>query len=249
MVLSSGMAELRARARDSEVAPSFVEALRAGETVAVIAEIKRRSPSKGIINASIRAGAQARAYVLGGAAALSVLTEPAEFGGDTSDLLEIRRTVDVPLLKKDFHVDESQVWEARALGASAMLFIARALPPDRLECLVDEALEAGVAPLVEVRSQAELERALATPAVAIGVNARDLETLLIDVAVTRELLPRIPLDRIAIAESGLSSTADVERAASLGADAVLVGSALSRSLDPTAAARALASVARRSRRG
>jgi indole-3-glycerol phosphate synthase len=243
------MAELRARARDSVEGPSFVEALRAGETVAVIAEIKRRSPSKGIINASIRAGVQAQAYVLGGAAALSVLTEPAEFGGDTADIVEIRELVHVPLLKKDFHVAEAQVWEARALGASAMLFIARALPPDRLERLVDEALAAGVSPLVEVRSLAELERAMATPAVAIGVNARDLETLVIDSEVTRELLPRIPADRIAIAESGLSTASDVERAASLGADAVLVGSALSASPHPTAAAHALASVARRSRRG
>lgn len=128
-----------------------------------------------------------------------------------------------------------------------MLFIARALAPERLERLVDEALEAGLAPLVEIRTEAELERALATPAIAIGVNARDLETLVIDVDVTAAMIPRIPGDRIAIAESGLSTVADVERVAALGADAVLVGSSLSAAMDPAAAVRELTTVPRRAR--
>jgi len=216
----------------------------AGPSVAVIAEIKRRSPSKGDINPGIDAEERARVYERAGARALSVLTEWAEFGGSADDLKCVAASVGLPVLKKDFHVDESQVWEARAFGASAMLFIARALAPDRLAALVDAALEAGVEPLIEIRSEDELARALSTPARVIGVNARDLETLRIEPWVTEQLLPKIPSDRVRVAESGMSTAEDVRRAAELGAHAVLVGSALSASVDPDAALRALSGVSR-----
>lgn len=241
------LAELRARLLDRPPPPPFAEALAAGGLVAVIAEIKRRSPSKGVINDDIRGSERGGAYVAGGARALSVLTEPLEFGGSLADLVEIGSAVAVPLLKKDFHVHEAQVWEARAHGASAMLFIARALPPSLLDRLVEAAIEAGVEPLVEIRTEGELERALATPARMIGVNARDLETLAIDDALAERLLPAIPGDRLRIAESGMRGVADVERAAALGADAVLIGSALSVARDAQGATAALASVERRRR--
>jgi indole-3-glycerol phosphate synthase len=239
-------AELRAEARDRDASPSFARSL-ARPDVAVIAEVKRQSPSKGVINAGIDAASQARAYASGGAAALSILTEPAEFGGSVADLVAARSVTSIPALKKDFHVHPIQALEARAAGASAMLLIARALAPDRLRELADSAAEHGVEILVEIRSEAELDDALAVDATVIGVNARDLETLVIEPAVTERLMRLIPHDRIAIAESGVSGRADVERAAALGADAVLVGSSISSSSDPTAAVTALTGVPRRAR--
>lgn len=224
--------------------PSFVAALRVGDTVSVIAELKRRSPSKGTLNAGLQATERARLYAEGGARALSILTEPDEFGGSTEDLQQVSSTLALPLLKKDFHVAESQVWEARAHGASAILFIARALAPDRLPSLVELARSAGLDALVEIRSEEELARALDTDAPAIGVNARDLETLEIEPWVTERLIPRIPGDRVRIAESGMTSAVDVERAARLGADAVLIGSTLSSSSDPLALLGALCAVRR-----
>ena len=243
-VLRSRLDELKAKARDAAPAPGFASALRRGAAVAVIAEIKRRSPSKGEINAGIRAGDRAALYEDAGACALSVLTEPSEFGGDVADLVEVRRRVRIPILKKDFHVADEQVWEGRALGASAILFIARALAPGQLDALVGLALEIGIEPLVEVRNEEELARAVATQAPVIGVNARDLETLVIEPWVTERVLPAIPTDRVRVAESGMTSPADVARAAALGADAVLIGSSLSASAEPAAAMRALAGVAR-----
>lgn len=221
--------------------------MRARSEVCVIAELKRRSPSKGALNPTLSAPVRARAYVSGGAAALSVLTEPSEFGGALEDLVEVRRHVSVPLLRKDFHVDESQVWEGRLAGAAAILLIARALEPSRIEALCRAVLEAGMEPLVEVRSERELELALRLEAPLIGVNARNLETLVIDAAIVGALLPKIPPDRIAIAESGIRTAEDVERVASRGADAVLVGSALSGAPDGAQAVRELAMVPRRGR--
>jgi indole-3-glycerol phosphate synthase len=228
--------------------PSFAAALLRLD-VAVIAEVKRRSPSKGVINTSIDAAIQATAYANGGAAALSILTEPTEFGGSIGDLTEAQQATSLPTLKKDFHVHPIQVLEARAAGASAMLLIARALPPDRLREMADHAIEIGLGIVVEVRSEAELEDALAIDQAVIGVNSRDLETLVIDPFVTARLIPMIPADRVAIAESGVSARADVERVAAVGADAVLVGSSVSAAADPAAAVSALTGVARRRRGG
>jgi indole-3-glycerol phosphate synthase len=238
--------DLRAQARDVAPGLPFAAALRRHD-IAVIAEVKRRSPSKGVINATIDAASQARAYGRGGAAALSILTEPAEFGGSVDDLCDARQATPLPTLKKDFHVHPVQVLEARVAGASALLLIARALPPDRLREMADRAEELGIEVLVEVRSEAELEDAIAIDGAVIGVNSRDLETLVIEPTVTSRLIAQIPADRIAIAESGVTDRRDVERIASIGGDAVLVGSSISASGDPSAAVAALTGVARRPR--
>lgn len=242
--LGTQRAELAARARDLPVPVDFAEALASTPHVGVIAEVKRRSPSKGVINVDIDAAAQARAYARGGAAALSILTEPTEFGGSVGDLIAARGATSLPLLKKDFHVHPVQALEARAAGASAMLLIARALHPDRLRELADAAAEVQVGVLVEVRSEAELEDALAIEGAVIGVNSRDLETLQVDTAVARRLLAMIPADRVAVAESGVTGRGDVEQFAGVGADAVLVGSSVSGASDPAAAVASLAGVPR-----
>lgn len=228
-------------------APPFRDAL-LREHLGVIAEVKRRSPSKGEINPALSAVEQARAYAAGGAAAISVLTEPAHFGGSVDDLREASQAVATPLLRKDFLVDEVQLLEARSAGASAVLLIARALPPATLARLFGFARELGLGTLVEVRSESELERALEIGAGVIGVNERDLETLEMEPAVREQLIPRIPRSVVAVAESGIRSADDVERAAELGADAVLVGSVLSASANPEAAVRALSMVRRREMR-
>lgn len=240
-------AELERRAAAQAPAPSLAAALRA-PSVAVLAEVKRRSPSRGAINEGISAPDQARAFRDGGAAGISVLTEPDHFGGSPEDLLAVRAAVALPVLKKDFHVDEVQLLEARALGASAVLLIARALPPARLLVLAAEADRLGLEVLVEIRDERELDAALRSGAAMVGVNNRNLETLAIDPATSERLIPGIPADRVAIAESGMTERPAVERAARAGADAVLVGSVLSASADPAALLRQLASVPRVGRR-
>lgn len=236
-------AELAARAREAQTVPGFGTSLRR-PTVAVIAEVKRRSPSKGWINAEISAPDQAAAYELGGAAAISVLTEPAHFGGSIEDLLAVKSRVAIPVLKKDFHVDPIQLVEAKAIGASAALLIARALSPDDLARMVDCAREIDLEVLVEIRDEAELQRALDSQAPIIGINNRNLETLVIDTATSERLLGMIPAEVIGIAESGVNGAEDVERYARAGADAVLVGSVISAAPDPAAKVREIASVNR-----
>lgn len=240
--------ELEVDAQEALPEASLERALRSG-TVALLAEVKRRSPSKGAIAETLDAVAQARAYADGGAAAVSVLTEPHHFGGSVDDLRRIRAALDIPVLKKDFHVSEVQLLEARALGASAALLIARALSPSRLDELTAYGRSIGLELLVEVRDEDELARALQAGATMIGVNNRDLETLEIDETTAEHLIPQIPDAMLAIAESGVKSLVDVQRYAAVGADAVLVGSVLSASGDPAAAARALGGVARRLRGG
>jgi indole-3-glycerol phosphate synthase len=215
--------------------------------VAIIAEIKRSSPSKGVINEGIDAPARAADYVAGGAAALSVLTEPERFGGSLGDLRAVAARVPVPVLRKDFITHRVQLLEAREAGAAAVLLIARALPPDVLRDLADQAMGMGLGVLAEVRSEAELEVALGVTSAVIGVNNRDLETLVIEREVGARLIPLVPPGRIAVYESSVESREDVSRAAALGADAVLVGSVLSRSADASVAVRALAGVARQAR--
>jgi indole-3-glycerol phosphate synthase len=240
------VAELERQAAASSPPPAFAAALR-GSTVRVIAELKRRSPSKGAINEGLQAADRAAEYARGGAAALSILTEPTRFGGSLDDLRAVRPAVALPLLRKDFITHEVQLLEARAAGASAVLLIARALAPERLRALALEARRRGLECLVEIRSEAELAVALSVADAVVGVNNRNLETLEIDDAIGRRLLPRIPSDRIAVYESGVRSVAEVRRAAEAGADAVLVGSVLSVSADGAAAVRALAGVERRAR--
>jgi indole-3-glycerol phosphate synthase len=223
--------------------PRFAEALRRAN-VTVIAEVKRSSPSKGAINPGMDIEKQLRAYEAGGAAAISILTEPTRFGGSNDDLKLARQTVELPLLKKDFHVDVVQILEARALGASAALVIARAVAPARLKELVQAGQDAGIEILLEVRDERELDLALNLGAALIGVNNRNLETLEIDPDTSARLLPLIPSAIVAIAESGVQSAADIRRVASAGADAVLVGSELSKSADPEKSVRALVDVPR-----
>lgn len=239
---------LRREAARTRVPPSFAGAIEGRKSVAIIAEVKRRSPSRGSINPRIDAVRRASEYVEGGAVAISVLTEPESFGGTLEDLTQVAAAIKQPTLRKDFIVDEIQLFEARLAGASAALLIARALPPGRLEELVKASRECAIEPLVEVRDELELDRALATGATLIGVNHRDLESLIIDVNLGERLLPLVPAERIAIAESGVSSRRDVERLAAAGADAVLVGSVLSSASDARSAVRGLTGVPR-TRRG
>lgn len=255
--LSSASAERAAYARattpmDVQVAEALtmppaidiLATLSARTDVAVIAELKRRSPSKGAINASLDAATQIRAYASGGAAAFSILTEPAEFGGSLDDL-RVAGTLGIgPCIRKDFITDPIQLVEARRAGASAALLIARALPSDLLMQLVFTARMLGIEPLVEVRDEHELADALSSGALLIGINNRNLETLELDLEASARLLPLVPITHIAIYESGVQSRADVERAAAYGADAVLVGSSISASDDPSAAVSALTGVAR-----
>ncbi len=235
--------ELSSRAAERPAPPAFAAALRRPQ-VSVIAELKRSSPSKGQLDPSLDAAERTRAYVDGGAAALSILTEPTRFGGTLGDLEAARAAVAVPLLRKDFITAGIQLLEARVAGASAALLIARALAPEELADLAAEASALGLTPLIEIRSEAELARAVAVPGAVIGVNNRDLETLVIEPEVGARLIPLVPADRIAVYESGITDRAGVERAAQLGADAVLVGSVLSTAAAPREAVRALASVAR-----
>ena len=230
-------------ARSAGSVPSFRGALQ-GQRVGVIAEVKRSSPSRGAINPGLDLARQVRAYEAGGAAAISVLTEPTRFGGSADDLVLARKSVALPLLKKDFHVEVSQILEARVLGASAALVIARAVPPGRLKDLMTAGADVALEILVEVCDERELDLALSLNASLIGVNNRNLETLEIDAGTSLRILPLIPRGVVAIAESGVKSAADVKRFADAGADAVLVGSELSGARDPEAAARALTDVAR-----
>ncbi len=246
--LETSRDEVHERALAAPPHPPFAAALR-GSAVAVIAEIKRRSPSKGTINSGISPSRQARVFEEGGASAISVLTEPRHFEGSLQDLVDARQGTTLPLLRKDFIIDPIQIAEARSAGASAVLLISRALSPDQLPELAAAAQSYGLEALVEIRSEEELDRALALPISVIGVNSRDLETLEVDRAVSARLLPLIPADRVAVAESGVSSAEDVAAIAHMGADAVLVGSALSASGDALGLVRQLAAVPRTGRAG
>ena len=233
-----------AEALASPVPPDMLAALATHDDVAVIAELKRSSPSHGAINTSLDAAAQVRAYGDGGAAAFSILTEPAEFGGSIDDLAVAAALAIGPCIRKDFITDAIQLIEARRAGAAAALLIARALPTEELHRLVFFARMLGVEPLVEVRDEDELQDALESGALLIGVNNRDLETLTIDAATCERLLPLVPVTHVAIYESGVQSRVDVERAAAFGADAVLVGSSISAAGSPSDAVRALTGVTR-----
>jgi indole-3-glycerol phosphate synthase len=205
---------------------------------AVIAEYKRSSPSAGAIAEPDVAG-QARAYEEGGAAAISVLTEPTRFDGALADLRSVRLAVDLPVLRKDFLVHPAQVIESRAAGADAVLLIAAALSELELKAMLAVANDLGLDALVETHSVDDLAKALATDAPVVGVNARDLETLEVDVERALAMLPDVPSDRVAVLESGVSTREDVERAIDAGARGVLVGEALMRSPDPGATIRSL----------
>ena len=208
----------------------------------VIAEVKRRSPSKGDLADIPDPADRARRYAAGGAAAISVLTEERRFGGSLADLRSVRAAVDVPLLRKDFIVDPYQLVEARANGADLALLIVAALGEAQLKELYDEAHELGLTVLVEVHDEHETERAVALGAELIGVNARNLKTLAVDNDTFGRLAPLVPADRVLVAESGISGRDDVSRFVALGARVVLVGEALVKDGDPEGAVRAMTGV-------
>ena len=244
---------LRPKARQLERAaaaappgPVLESALR-GATVGLIAEVKRRSPSAGTIREDLDPVAHARAYVRGGAVAVSVLTDEMHFGGAVEDLGRVARAVPVPALRKDFILDVLQLLEARAAGASGVLLIVRALEPDRLRTLAREAQGLGLGTLIEVHSEPELETALGAEPTAVGVNSRDLDSFAVDLRVAETLLPLVPAGLPAVGESGVEMVADVERLAGCGADLVLVGTSVARAADPEGAVRALCGVPRRGR--
>jgi indole-3-glycerol phosphate synthase len=205
---------------------------------ALIAEYKRSSPSAGAISEPDVAS-QARAYEEGGAAAISVLTEPTRFDGALADLRAVRLAVSLPVLRKDFLVHPAQVIQSRAAGGDAVLLIAAALSELELKGMLAVAADLGLDALVETHSEEDLAKALATDAPVIGVNARDLETLEVDVERALAMLPDVPSDRVAVLESGVSTREDVERAIDAGAGAVLVGETLMRSPDPGLTIRSL----------
>jgi indole-3-glycerol phosphate synthase len=241
-----GRAALVHQLESRPAVPSFAAALRSGSALRVIAELKRRSPSQGDLAPHLDALAQASAFASGGAAAVSVLTEPERFGGLLIDL-DGARPAGLPMLRKDFIVHEIQLLEAAVHGASAVLLIARALPPVELERLHDAAGRLGLDVLVEVHDESELELVLTAGYPIVGVNNRNLQTLAIDMSTATRLLPQIPADRLAVFESGIRDAADARTAASIGADAVLVGTSISRQRDAALAVRALTGIPRRSR--
>jgi indole-3-glycerol phosphate synthase len=219
-------------------ARAFAGALWSARTPAVIAEVKRASPSAGPI-ADTDPGARAREYEEAGAAAVSVLTESRHFDGSLADLRAVHLATSVPVLRKDFLVHPTQIMESRVEGADAVLLIAAALSELELKAMLATAEDLGLGALVEAHSEEDLEKALSTDAKVVGVNARDLETLEVDPARALELLARVPADRIAVAESGIGTREQVERAVEAGARAVLIGEVLMRAEDPGATLREL----------
>ena len=237
----TGLADLRAALADVDPPRDPMPHFRAAGS-SVIAEVKRRSPSKGDLADIPDPAALATSYAAGGAAAISVLTEERRFGGSLDDLRAVRAAVETPLLRKDFVVEGYQLLEGRAAGADLALLIVAALADDDLRRLHDQARELGLTVLVEVHDEPETERAVALGAELIGVNARNLKTLEVDDATFAKLAPLVPADRVLVAESGISGPADVARYAADGARAVLVGEALVRDGDPVAAVRAMREV-------
>lgn len=208
--------------------------------LALIGEIKRASPSKGLIRGAFDAATLARAYDAGGASCLSVLTDRPYFQGDDAHLKQARDACALPVLRKDFIVDTWQVMESRVIGADAILVILAAIDDDGLALdLVLEARDLEMAALVEVHDEAEMDRALALPSPLIGINNRNLKTLAVDLATTERLAPRATPDRLLVCESGLATHADLQRMLAAGPEAFLVGESLLGEPDVTAATRRL----------
>jgi indole-3-glycerol phosphate synthase len=230
--------ELRAQARAAAPARDFVAALRA-KRPAVIAEIKRASPSKGLLRENFDPAAIARSYEKAGAACMSVLTDTQFFQGSSAHLQQARAACGLPALRKDFLIDPYQAYESRALGADCVLLIAACLEDRQMRELEALALELGMAVLVEVHDADELERALILKTPLVGINNRNLRTFETRLETTLELLPRVPKDRIVITESGILAPADVARMRGAGVHTFLVGEAFMRASDPGIALRSL----------
>jgi len=219
------------------LAPRVVDAhpLLAREGMQVIAEVKRSSPSKGALAQILEPAKLAEQYSQAGASVISVLTEKRRFGGSLADLDAVRKGVNLPILRKDFMVDEYQFLEARAHGADVVLLIVAALSTSQLKDFYDLSCELGMASLIEIHTAEELERAMEISPRLIGVNSRNLKTLDVDSSAFADLLPRIPDEIIKVAESGIALRSDVEFAERCGAQAILVGEALVRAGDPISA--------------
>ncbi len=237
----SGLDEIAALAADMQAARACAQRIRsfAAQGLAVIAEIKKASPSAGIIREDFQPGQIARSYESAGAACLSVLTDHDYFKGANEYLQQARTACSLPALRKDFLVDPWQVYESRVLGADCILLIVAALERAQLLDLDGLAREIGLDVLVEVHNEDELEQALATGASLIGVNNRDLRTFTTDLAVSERLRPLIPADRLMVTESGIHSREDVARLGQCKINSFLVGEAFMRREDPGAALRAL----------
>ena len=244
-VRQAALSEDQLRAQAAQLAPPRdpMPAFRA-PGLAVIAEVKRRSPSKGDLAEIPDPAALAAAYAAGGADAISVLTEQRRFGGSLEDLRTVRAAVPTPLLRKDFVVTGYQLLEARAAGADLVLLIVAALDDALLRDLHQQARELGLTVLVEVHDEAEVERALAVEATLVGVNARNLKTLEVDTGTFGRLAAALPTDVVKVAESGIAGPADAARLADEGADVVLVGEALVKDGDPRAAVARMREVGR-----
>jgi indole-3-glycerol phosphate synthase/phosphoribosylanthranilate isomerase/anthranilate synthase/indole-3-glycerol phosphate synthase/phosphoribosylanthranilate isomerase len=234
--------EMRGQAASALQPRPFATALRpvAGGSARLIAEIKRASPSKGLITQMFDPLAQAKAYVRGGAAAISVLTEPHFFQGSLEHLRAVREAVALPVLRKDFIFEPYQVYEARAAGADALLLIVALLEDATLRELLALTRKLGMEALVEAHDASEVRRAVAAGAGVIGVNSRDLRTFAVDTAIVQNLRPLVPRECVFVAESGIQSRLDATHARAWGADAILVGEALMRADDPEGMARELA---------
>lgn len=224
------LAELEQRA--ASYAPRDFPAALRGPGLSVIAEVKQRTPSMGVLSDDYRPGELAAQYERGGAAAISVLTNTFGFGGELEHLDGVRAATALPILRKDFITDAYQVVEARAHGADAVLLIVAALQPRELKHLLAVAQHHGLAALVEVHDDAEVRAANLAGATLIGVNHRDLRTFAVDLSLTERLRSRIPRDCVLVAESGVKTREDAQRMRAAGADAVLVGEVLMRASDP-----------------
>lgn len=235
---------VRRRAAEAAPARDFRTALRRPGRVSVIAEIKRKSPSGGELRPGASATDLAAAYASNGAAALSVLTDERFFGGQDADLTSAREASGLPVLRKDFTVGEYQVYEARALGADAVLLIVRALSPKLLARLLALANSLGMEVLVETHSADEVQRALDAGARILGVNNRDLDRLVTDVTLAPRLRALVPPEVVFVAESGIHEPSQVAELAAIGCDAVLVGESLVRAPDPGARLAELVSAGR-----
>lgn len=236
--------ELLDRARAAGTVRDFAAALRTGDGIGVIAEVKRRSPSKGELHPDLDPAQVAAAYRDGGANCLSVLTDVEFFGGSPDDLRSARAAVSMPVLRKDFTVSAADVCDARIMGADAVLLIVAALDDAELSELHALAVELGLTALVETHDEAEVRRALAVEATVVGVNQRDLVTFEVDTDRAVRVASAIPDGVVKVAESGIRSPADAARLAGAGYDAVLVGESVVTASDPADAVRALRSVGR-----